>query len=235
MAEAGLGPAETSKEIAEHARHAARAPGDLAARSDRQHPRSRAPCARGVHGRLVGVRGGEVVDRVAPHDHEATSTRNTAHTAELEGLDARLGDALTFNAWLGAHALGNPTAEEVAARRFRPELQRRVRRHGSRPIPTAIPTRRPGRRRCRSTANPTSAAPSGCGRSADELFAKGSDQGQTGDDYVRMTVYLASVLFLVGISTHFPVRAARYGLLVIGGVILIVSAVQLIGLPKPPT
>ena len=36
-----------------------------------------------------------------------------------------------------------------------------------------------------------------------------------------MTVYLASVLFLVGISTHFPVRArARYGLLVIGGVIL---------------
>ncbi len=51
---------------------------------------------------------------------------------------------------------------------------------------------------------------------------------------MKTTVYLAAVLFLVGISTHFPVRSARYGLLVIGGVLLGFSIVQLVTLPKPP-
>jgi hypothetical protein len=68
----------------------------------------------------------------------------------------------------------------------------------------------------------------------EELFAEGSDQGQDGDDYVRTTVYLATVLFLVGVSTQFPVRGARYGLLGIGAVILVFSVVQLVILPKPP-
>jgi hypothetical protein len=68
----------------------------------------------------------------------------------------------------------------------------------------------------------------------EELFAEGSDQGQDGDDYVRTNVYLATVLFLVGVSTQFPVRAARYGLIGVGGVILVFSIVQLVILPKPP-
>jgi hypothetical protein len=50
---------------------------------------------------------------------------------------------------------------------------------------------------------------------------------------VRTTVYLASVLFLVGISTQFPVRAARYGLIGVGGLILALAVVQLLTLPKP--
>ena len=42
------------------------------------------------------------------------------------------------------------------------------------------------------------------------------------------------VLFLVGISTQFPVRTARYGLLGIGAVIMIFAVVQLVTLPAPP-
>jgi hypothetical protein len=51
---------------------------------------------------------------------------------------------------------------------------------------------------------------------------------------VRITVYLASVLFLVGVSRHFRVRAARTGLVVVGGVILVFSIILLILAPKPP-
>jgi len=65
------------------------------------------------------------------------------------------------------------------------------------------------------------------------LFADGEDAGVTGDDYVRTTVYLATVLFLVGISGHFRVRSARLGLVLIGATILVFSAIQLISLPKP--
>ena len=52
--------------------------------------------------------------------------------------------------------------------------------------------------------------------------------------YVRTTVYLATVLFLVGISGHFKVRAARMGLVSLGGVILVFSSISLILAPKPP-
>jgi len=51
---------------------------------------------------------------------------------------------------------------------------------------------------------------------------------------VRDTVFLATVLFLVGISSHFPLRQARYGLIGVGALILVFSIVQLLGLPGPP-
>jgi hypothetical protein len=45
-------------------------------------------------------------------------------------------------------------------------------------------------------------------------------------------VFLATVLFLVGISTHFPLRGVRYALVALGGVLLVVSLVQLAQLPR---
>ena len=69
---------------------------------------------------------------------------------------------------------------------------------------------------------------------ADALFAQGESAAGTEDKYVRLTVLLAAVLFLVGIGSRFPVRAARHGLIVVAGVLLIISVVQLLGLPGPP-
>jgi len=43
------------------------------------------------------------------------------------------------------------------------------------------------------------------------------------------------VLFLVGIGSRFPVRMARYGLITVAGALLVVSVVQLLGLPGPPS
>jgi hypothetical protein len=69
---------------------------------------------------------------------------------------------------------------------------------------------------------------------ADAEFTKGSDAGGTADKYVRDTVFLATVLFLIGISGHVKLRQARYGLVGIGVILLAFSVVQLIGLPPPP-
>jgi NADH:ubiquinone oxidoreductase subunit K len=51
---------------------------------------------------------------------------------------------------------------------------------------------------------------------------------------VRLTVILAAILFLIGISSHFPVRTARYGLVATACVLLAVSLAQLATLPGPP-
>ena len=46
----------------------------------------------------------------------------------------------------------------------------------------------------------------------DVQYAAGEHAGVTGDKYIRVTVILASVLFIVGISSHFPLRGVRIGL-----------------------
>ena len=69
---------------------------------------------------------------------------------------------------------------------------------------------------------------------AEKTFVEGSESGDTADKYVRATVYLATVLFLVGISGHFRVRVARYGLVGVGVIVLTVSVVTLLTLPGLP-
>ncbi len=65
-------------------------------------------------------------------------------------------------------------------------------------------------------------------------FKAASAAGNTSDKYVRLTVILASVLFLIGISGHFKVPAARYGLIGIGLILIVYSLVSMLGLPGPP-
>ncbi len=70
---------------------------------------------------------------------------------------------------------------------------------------------------------------------ADAEFSKGDAAAATGDKYVRDTVFLASVLFLVGISSHFAARGGRYGLIFVGVLILAFSVIQLAELPGLPS
>jgi hypothetical protein len=50
-----------------------------------------------------------------------------------------------------------------------------------------------------------------------------------------VTVVLASVLFIVGISSNFPARRVRIGLIVVGAILLVFAAVQILQLPGPPS
>jgi hypothetical protein len=67
------------------------------------------------------------------------------------------------------------------------------------------------------------------------LRGEGESAAATADKYVRLTILLAAVLFLVGIGSRFPVRSARCGLVVVAAVLLVISVVQLLTLPGPPS
>jgi hypothetical protein len=69
---------------------------------------------------------------------------------------------------------------------------------------------------------------------ADAFYAEGQDAAKNSDSYIRTTVILASVLFLVGISSHFAIRATRLVLIGFGAALLAFAAVQIIILPPPP-
>jgi len=231
MGEAALGPAETSREIAEHAHHT---------RHGSQRDRAISILEAGLLAvvALLAAWSGYSAAKWSTESRltvaEAATARNAANTEELVALDERLGDGLVFNAWLGAYATGDPHAMEIALKRFRPELRVAFDAWNA-TDPDNNPAAPPGPQAMPEYKQPEQARAETLKTKADNLSAEGSDQGITGDDYVRITVYLASVLFIVGISTQFPVRAARYGLLVIGAAILVFSVAQLAGLPRPPS
>lgn len=165
---------------------------------------------------------------------KASAARTKANRADLEGLQVRTLDSVSFNAWFTAFTAGNAGAERLAEKRLRP---------GYRPAfhawlatdPAHNPKAPPGPSYMPQYVIPQEAAATHYDAQADVNFAKGSAAGATGDKYVRDTVFLATVLFLVGISGHFPLRQARYGLIGIGALILVFAVVQLLGLPAPPS
>lgn len=229
----GLSAAEVGGEIREHARHGAG-----------QH-------ARGPHERAIAISEALLLSIVAIIAAwsgysaakwstessldlaKASATRTEANREFQQALTYRVGDALTFNAWFGAHQSGDKNTERVAAKRFRPEF---------RPAFTAWLATNP-------FSNPSAPAgpqvmpqyhATGEARSkaldaeADAHYAEGEKAAETADKYVRTTVILASILFLVGISTQFPLRGVRYGLIGVGAVLLLFAVEQILQLPGPP-
>ena len=69
---------------------------------------------------------------------------------------------------------------------------------------------------------------------ADAKFSTGNHDGLVGDDYVRITVFLAAVLFLVGIGSTFKLYGVRYSLIGFGCVLLIISIVLITRQPGLP-
>ena len=163
----------------------------------------------------------------------ASTARTEANRAQLDAMETRNLDASTFNTWFIAYTAGNADDMAIAERRFRPEFKVAFDAWIA-TSPKTNPDSPPGPTYMPEYVQPDAEKAKELDASADEHFADGEDDGTTADKYVRTTVFLATVLFLVGISGHFRVRSARYGLVTVGVIMLTVAVVQLIALPKPP-
>ena len=164
---------------------------------------------------------------------KASAARTQANRAAYQAADLRNFDSLTFNAWFTAYVARNKNAMRVAEYRFRPDFlvafNAWLKTHPfTNPNAPKGPTYMPEYRQ------PELAQANRLDTIADTHYALGETAGGNADGYVRTTVYLATVLFLVGISGHFRVRVARLGLIGVGGVILVFASVLLILAPKPP-
>jgi hypothetical protein len=164
---------------------------------------------------------------------KASAARTEANRAAYQAADLRNFDSLTFNAWFTAYVAGNKNAMRVAEYRFRPDFlvafDAWLKTH-----PFTDPNAPKGPTYMPEYHQPELAQANLLDARADTHYAAGEQAGANSDGYVRTTVYLASVLFLVGISGHFRVRAARLGLIGVGCVILVFASVLLLLAPKPP-
>jgi hypothetical protein len=164
----------------------------------------------------------------------ASSARTKANRANLDALELRNFDSSTFEAWFAAYTAGNEQAMALARRRFRPDFRAafdawRATKPETNPDaprgPTYMPQYHP----------PGIALSASLDEKADEAFADGVSAAENSDKYVRTTVFLATVLFLVGISTQFRLRGIRYALIGLATILLLAALGQLAVLPRPPS
>jgi hypothetical protein len=233
MGEGGLSPSEVGKEIAEHRHHTGH--GDEATGRDRVITIVEAILLAVVA--VLAAWSGYASSKWSTESSltlaRASAARTAANRAELIGQDTKNFDSTTFNAWFTAYTAGNQTAMDIAIKRFRPEFKVAFDAWMA-TNPETNPNAPPGPTYMPEYKQPELAKADTLDEKATELYAEGAKAGGTADDYVRTTVFLATVLFLVGISGHFRVRAARYGLVAVGGCILIAAVAILLGSPKPP-
>jgi hypothetical protein len=225
----GLAAPEVGKEIGHHARHSSREQRDRILSIAEAVLLSLVALLAGWSGYAAAKWSTE--SRVALA--EALNAQTQANRANLEALSLRNFDSSTFQAWFAAYTAENERAMAVAARRFRPEFRAAFDAWRA-TSPESNPQAPPGPTYMRQYRQPELARAARLDREADASFAEGVEAGERSDDYVRTTVFLATVLFLVGISTQFPLRGVRYGLVAVGAVLLVFSVVQLAQLPGPP-
>jgi hypothetical protein len=163
----------------------------------------------------------------------SSTLRNLASRADLEAISLRNFDASTFNAWFTAYTLNSPQKEAVAIRRFRPVFRVAFNAWLA-TNPLHNPHAPPGPTYMPQYKLPQQARANALDKTASRKYDEGTSAGSTADNYVRITVFLAAVLFLVGIGSTFKLHGVRYALIAFGSALLIVSVVLLTQQPGLP-
>lgn len=237
----GLNPIETGKKLHEH--------GETAQQQAEQAEARHEPASR--HSRIVQICEAALLALVTItaawagysaakwgtasriNVAQSSTLRNLATRADLEAISTRNFDSSTFEAWFTAFTLGNRKAEAIAERRFRPEFlvafnawmaTDPLHNLHAAPGPTYMPQYK----------LPAQAQANAYDAAATAKFNAGNHAGSISDEYVRITVFLAAVLFLVGIGSSFALHGVRYALITIGTVLLIVSIVLILQQPGLP-
>jgi hypothetical protein len=163
----------------------------------------------------------------------SSSARIEANRAAYAAGNLRDFDASTFNAWFIAYTLDDPQKMAIAEARFRPVFKVAfdawLATH-----PATNPNAPPGPTYMPQYKLPQAAEEVKLNAEADAHSVAGEHAGIVGDEYVRITVVLAGVLFLVGIGSTFSLRGARYGLAGLGAVLLVGAVILIALLPPPP-
>lgn len=163
---------------------------------------------------------------------QASSLRLQANRSLATAAELRNFDSSTFGAWFTAYVLGNKEKAALAERRFRPQLRVAFDAWLA-TDPDTNPSAPPGPTFMKEYLQPDVVKAAALDKRADEATASGDHAGVVADNYIRVTLLLATVLFMVGIGTTFKQRRVRYVLAVVGGVMLVAAVVLITQQPLP--
>jgi hypothetical protein len=161
---------------------------------------------------------------------EASKFRVQAEGAAAANQE-RLYNASTVVEWLKAEAHGEKKLADLFERRFLPEFRpafgaRKKTDPLNNPDAPAGPQLMP---QYRSSRAEQAAKLNG---QATEVFEQGNQARQHSDDYVRVTVMLATVLLMTAISQRFKAPAVRVGLAVVAALLLCFPIYDILTFPR---
>ena len=162
---------------------------------------------------------------------KASRLRVTAEgLATLAGQE-RIYDSDTFNSWLAAKLDGKAEAAEFFERRFREEYRPAFRAWMSTdpfnnaqapPGPIFMPDYHNAKHEQFLALN----------KQAADVADQGTKSGETGDQYVRITVFLAAVLLITAIGQRFRFKSVRVVFMILAALLLCLPLWQLLVLPR---
>jgi hypothetical protein len=164
---------------------------------------------------------------------QASADRTQANRAALNAQNLKNFDSTTFNTWFTAYIAGDTTAEDVAVRRFRPAFKvafdawlatNPFTNAKAPPGPTYMPEYK----------QPELVTSTVLDNKATADYTLGVDAGSNADNYIRDTIYLATILFLIGISGHFRFIKIRVALVTLSGIMMIVAIFAIAASPPIP-
>jgi hypothetical protein len=164
---------------------------------------------------------------------QASAARTEANRAALNAQNLKNFDSTTFNTWFTAYVTGDTTAEAVAVRRFRPAFKVAFDAWlATEPFTNAKAP--PGPTYMAQYKQPELVQSAALDTKATEDYTLGVQAGSNADNYIRDTIYLATILFLIGISGHFRFLRIRVALVVLSGIMMIVALVEIAASPPIP-
>ncbi|MGB9476244.1 MAG: hypothetical protein WCE87_14355, partial [Candidatus Udaeobacter sp.] len=162
---------------------------------------------------------------------KASRLRVTAEgLATLAGQE-RIYDSDTFNTWLAAKLDGKEKEAEFLERRFRAEYRRAFtawmktdpfNNTQAPPGPIFMPEYHDAKHEKFLDLN----------KQATDIADQGTKSGETGDQYVRITVLLATVLLITAIGQRFRIKTARVVFMILACLLLCFPLWQLLNLPR---
>ena len=149
----------------------------------------------------------------------ASAVRIQADEQLTLGGQQKLLDVSTFNTWIQAKENGNDALAALYVRRFSPAFKTAfdawIASH-----PFTNPDAPPGPSFMPEYTNPQIEQGDALNEEATGIFEEGTQARETSDDYIRTTVVLATVLFLMALSQRFRIRGVRIAVLIISGLLM---------------
>ncbi len=161
------------------------------------------------------------------------ATRQRFEANALEGVagQEQVYDATTLNQWLQAKLTGDEPLARAYARRFRADYQPAF-RAWLKTDPLHNPRAPHGPIEMPQYFNRNADRATALNARASATFVRGTKGRENGDRYVRATVLLATVLFLIALSQRFESARVRLGLLGLAVVLGAVALGLIVTLPR---
>ena len=161
----------------------------------------------------------------------ASTLRTTADQSLTLGGQQRLIDVMTLYTWIDARNDGRDDLADLYERRFSPEY-RVAFEEWLETDPLHNPNAPPGPSFMPSYENPLIERGQELNDQSTEVFEEGTAARLQADDYVRTTVVLATVLFLLALSQRFRIPHVRIGVLIVAAGLMVYGLIAIASFPR---